>query len=150
LRGPARRKICRATLRFSSRTRAESSIRLRLKHRMLSPEPAISLRATSIARGLLRTERVVGIISLERGMLRLRCRGVAITGSRSMVAGYSAARRFSKPMSCGRNSPRRWSTRGVEIWIEGPEELRIEREAISRACSDRRSPGPSARAGMRH
>jgi hypothetical protein len=44
---------------------------------MLSPEPAISLRATSIARGLLRTERVVGIISLERGMLRLRCRGVA-------------------------------------------------------------------------
>jgi hypothetical protein len=38
-------------------------------------EPAISLRATSIVRGLLRTERAVGIINLEQGMLRLKCRG---------------------------------------------------------------------------
>ena len=38
----------------------------------------------------------------------------------------------------------------LEIWIEGPAGLRIEREAISRACSDRRSPEPSAGAGMRH
>jgi hypothetical protein len=29
----------------------------------------------------------------------------------------------------------------ADIWIEGPEELRIEREAISRACGPRR-PGP--------
>jgi hypothetical protein len=30
-------------------------------------DPEISLRATSIARGLLRTERAVGVISLEYG-----------------------------------------------------------------------------------
>ena len=34
----------------------------------------IPLRANSIARGLLRTERAVGVISLEYDMLRLRCR----------------------------------------------------------------------------
>ena len=38
-------------------------------------EPPISLRANSIARGLLRTERAVGVISVEYDMLRLRCRG---------------------------------------------------------------------------
>jgi hypothetical protein len=37
-------------------------------------EPAISLRASSIARGLLRTERAVGVIRVEYDMLRLRCR----------------------------------------------------------------------------
>ena len=37
-------------------------------------DSAISQRASSIARGLLRTERAVGIISLEYGMLRLRWR----------------------------------------------------------------------------
>jgi len=38
----------------------------------------------------------------------------------------------------------------LEIWIEGPDGLRIERQTISRACVSRRSPGPSARTGMRH
>jgi hypothetical protein len=38
----------------------------------------------------------------------------------------------------------------VEIWIEGPEGLRIEREALSRACGDRRPTGPSQRTGTRH
>ena len=36
--------------------------------------PPISPGANSIARGLLRTERAVGIISLEHGMLRLKWR----------------------------------------------------------------------------
>jgi len=30
----------------------------------------------------------------------------------------------------------------VEIWIEGPEEIRIERDVIFRACRDRGSPRP--------
>jgi hypothetical protein len=38
----------------------------------------------------------------------------------------------------------------VEIWIEGPDGLRIEREAISRASGDRRSSSPSRRMGTRH
>lgn len=37
-------------------------------------EPPISLRATSIARGLITTGRAIGVVSLEYGMLRLRCR----------------------------------------------------------------------------
>lgn len=36
-------------------------------------EPPISSRANSIAQGLLRTERAVGVISVEYDMLRLRC-----------------------------------------------------------------------------
>ena len=38
----------------------------------------------------------------------------------------------------------------IEIWIEGPEGLRIEREAISRACTASRAPGPSQRVNTRH
>lgn len=41
---------------------------------MTPTETDMSLRATSIARGLLRTERAVGIISIEQGTLRLTCR----------------------------------------------------------------------------
>jgi hypothetical protein len=37
-------------------------------------EPPISRRATSIARGLIATGRAIGVLSLEYGMLRLRCR----------------------------------------------------------------------------
>lgn len=36
-------------------------------------DPAISQRATSIARGLIRTERAAGIIKAHQGMLRLEC-----------------------------------------------------------------------------
>jgi len=51
-------------------------------------DPAISPRATSIARGLIRTERAPGIIKSHQGMLRLEChRGddyywIALDGSR--------------------------------------------------------------------
>ena len=38
-------------------------------------DPTISLRATSIARGLIRTERAAGIIKAHQGMLRLECHG---------------------------------------------------------------------------
>jgi hypothetical protein len=38
-------------------------------------DPAISLRATSIVRGLIRTERAAGIIKAHQGMLRLECHG---------------------------------------------------------------------------
>ena len=41
---------------------------------MTPADPAVSPRATSIARGLLLTERAFGVISVEYGMLRLRCR----------------------------------------------------------------------------
>ena len=41
---------------------------------MTPTETDMSLRANSIARGLLRTERAVGIISVEYGTLRLTCR----------------------------------------------------------------------------
>ena len=41
---------------------------------MTQAEPKVSPRATSIARGLLLTERAFGVISLEYSMLRLRCR----------------------------------------------------------------------------
>jgi hypothetical protein len=41
---------------------------------MTQAEPKVSARATSIARGLLLTERAFGVISLEYGMLRLSCR----------------------------------------------------------------------------
>jgi hypothetical protein len=37
-------------------------------------EPEISKRATSIARGLLTTKRAIGVIEMENGMLRLKCR----------------------------------------------------------------------------
>jgi len=37
-------------------------------------EAAFSLRATSIARGLLVTKRAVGVISEDHGKLRLKCR----------------------------------------------------------------------------
>ena len=37
-------------------------------------EPAISGRATTIARGLIRTKRAAPIIKVEHGMLRLGCR----------------------------------------------------------------------------
>jgi len=37
----------------------------------------------------------------------------------------------------------------LEIWIEGPEGLRIERDAISRACGARRPAGPSQHMGTR-
>jgi hypothetical protein len=39
-----------------------------------STEPNISVRATSIVRGLIKTERAAGIMSLEYGMLQLKCR----------------------------------------------------------------------------
>jgi len=42
---------------------------------MTSISPTISLRATSIARGLMRTERAAGIIKLHQRMLRLECHG---------------------------------------------------------------------------
>jgi hypothetical protein len=51
-------------------------------------DPAISLRATSIAPGLIRTERAAGIIKAHRGMLRLECHSsddyywIALDGSR--------------------------------------------------------------------
>ena len=35
----------------------------------------------------------------------------------------------------------------IEIWIEGPDGVRIERDAISRASRDRRSPRLSPRMG---
>ena len=38
-------------------------------------EPAISVRATTIAKGLIVTKRAVGIGSMSGGMLRLKCRG---------------------------------------------------------------------------
>jgi len=38
-------------------------------------EATMSLRATAIARGVLRTERAVGIIHVEEETLRLACRG---------------------------------------------------------------------------
>ena len=41
---------------------------------MTPADTAVSPRATSIARGLLLTERAFGVISVEYGMLRLRCR----------------------------------------------------------------------------
>ena len=37
--------------------------------------PEISQRATSIARGLIRTERAAGVINAHQGMLRLECHG---------------------------------------------------------------------------
>jgi len=39
-----------------------------------APPMAISVRATTIARGLIRTHRALGVISQEYGMLRIRCR----------------------------------------------------------------------------
>jgi hypothetical protein len=36
-------------------------------------EPEVSVRATSIARGLIRTERAAGIVKAHQGMLRLEC-----------------------------------------------------------------------------
>jgi hypothetical protein len=42
---------------------------------MTQAEPEISLRATSIARGLIRTERAAGVIKPHQGMLRLECHG---------------------------------------------------------------------------
>ena len=41
---------------------------------MTQAEPKVSPRATLIARGLLLTERAFGVISVEYGTLRLRCR----------------------------------------------------------------------------
>ena len=38
-------------------------------------DPAISARATAIARGLIATKRATGVISMESGMLRLDCQG---------------------------------------------------------------------------
>ena len=38
-----------------------------------SAKPETSLRATSIARGLIRTERARGSVKSHRGMLRLEC-----------------------------------------------------------------------------
>ena len=40
---------------------------------MTQAEPEISLRATSIARGLLVTKRASGVISMEHGKMRLKC-----------------------------------------------------------------------------
>jgi len=41
---------------------------------MTQADPKVSARATSSARGLLLTERAFGVISVEYGMLRVRCR----------------------------------------------------------------------------
>jgi hypothetical protein len=38
-------------------------------------DPEISVRATAIARGLIRTKRASGIIKARRGMLCLECHG---------------------------------------------------------------------------
>jgi len=51
-------------------------------------EPKISTRATSIALGLIRTERAAWIIKAHQGMLRLECHSgddyywIALDGSR--------------------------------------------------------------------
>ena len=39
-----------------------------------APPIEISVQATTIARGLIRTNRALGVISQEYGMLRIRCR----------------------------------------------------------------------------